>query len=101
VESAAIYSLNHFLYAVLYEVKNQVESTPSFLEASLASITCSLIIVRSESTGSQPLPTTISSDPTKTSPEPLSFRENEDGKVSALRSMDGTTNCSRTIDRDV
>jgi hypothetical protein len=31
VESAAIYSLNHFLYAVLYEVKNQVESTPSFL----------------------------------------------------------------------
>ena len=31
VESAAIYSLNHFLYAVLYEVKNQVEITPSFL----------------------------------------------------------------------
>jgi hypothetical protein len=31
VESAAIYSLNHLLYAVLYEVKNQVEITPSFL----------------------------------------------------------------------
>ena len=31
VESAALYSLNHLLYAVLYEVKNQVEITPSFL----------------------------------------------------------------------
>jgi hypothetical protein len=31
VESAALYSLNHLLYAVLYEVKTQVESTPSFL----------------------------------------------------------------------
>jgi hypothetical protein len=31
VESAALYSLNHLLYAVLYEVKTQVEITPSFL----------------------------------------------------------------------
>jgi hypothetical protein len=31
VESAALYSLNHLLYVILYEVKNQVESTPSFL----------------------------------------------------------------------
>jgi hypothetical protein len=31
VESAALYSLNHLLYVVLYEVKTQVESTPSFL----------------------------------------------------------------------
>ena len=31
VESAALYSLNHLLYAVLYEAKNQVEITPSFL----------------------------------------------------------------------
>ena len=31
VESATLYSLNHLLYAVLYEVKTQVESTPSFL----------------------------------------------------------------------
>jgi hypothetical protein len=31
VESAALYSLIHLLYAVLYEVKNQVEITPSFL----------------------------------------------------------------------
>ena len=31
VESAALYSLNHLLYVVLYEVKNQVEITPSFL----------------------------------------------------------------------
>jgi hypothetical protein len=31
VESAVVYSLNHLLYAVLYEVKNQVEITPSYL----------------------------------------------------------------------
>jgi hypothetical protein len=31
VESAALYSFNHLLYAILYEAKNQVESTPSFL----------------------------------------------------------------------
>ena len=31
VESAALYSLNHLLYAVLYEVKSQIEITPSFL----------------------------------------------------------------------
>ena len=31
VESAALYSLNHLLYVILYEVKDQVESTPSFL----------------------------------------------------------------------
>ena len=30
-ESAALYSLNHLLYAVLYEVKTYVESTPSYL----------------------------------------------------------------------
>jgi len=54
VESAALYSLNHLLYAALYEVKTQVESTPSFLEASVASITCSLIIVRSEEVVSHP-----------------------------------------------
>jgi hypothetical protein len=31
VESAALYSVNHLLYAVLYEVKSQIEITPSFL----------------------------------------------------------------------
>jgi len=121
VESAAIYSLNHFLYAVLYEVKNQVESTPSFLvglpsnlydlltrglcrqEASLASITCSLIIVRSESTRSQPLSTTIGSGAMK-APEPLAFGKysgNQDGKVFGLRSMEVTTDGSRTIEEAV
>ncbi|KIM77873.1 hypothetical protein PILCRDRAFT_825094 [Piloderma croceum F 1598] len=80
VESAAIYSLNHFIYAVLYEVKNQVESTPSFLEASLASITCSLIIVRSESTQSQPLSTTIGSGPMKALPEPLAFGKHSENQ---------------------
>ena len=30
-ESAALYSLNHLLYAILYEVKTNIESTPSFL----------------------------------------------------------------------
>lgn len=80
-ESAALYSANHLLYAVLYEVKSQIEITPSYLvslalhtigclsqigicqqEASVASITCSLIIVRSESAFNRP-PTTIGSDP--------------------------------------
>ncbi|KIM89431.1 hypothetical protein PILCRDRAFT_813369 [Piloderma croceum F 1598] len=65
VESAALYSMNHLLYAILYEVKTQVESTPSFLEASLASITCSLIIIRSEEVINYPqtLPTTVGSYP--------------------------------------
>jgi hypothetical protein len=31
VESAALYSINHFLYAILYEEKSNVEATPSFL----------------------------------------------------------------------
>jgi hypothetical protein len=31
VESAALYSLNHLLYAILYEVKSNVEAIPSFL----------------------------------------------------------------------
>lgn len=31
VESAALYSVNHLLYAILYEVKSQIEITPSFL----------------------------------------------------------------------
>jgi hypothetical protein len=31
VESAALYSLIHLLYAALFEAKNQVEITPSFL----------------------------------------------------------------------
>jgi hypothetical protein len=73
-------------------------------EASLASITCSLIIVRSESTGSQPLSTTIGSGPMKASPEPLAFgkySENQNGKVFALRSMDVTTDGSRTVDEGV
>ena len=31
VESAALYSLNHLLYAVLYEGKSNLEATSSFL----------------------------------------------------------------------
>lgn len=30
-ESAALYSINHLLYAVLYEAKANAEGTPSFL----------------------------------------------------------------------
>ncbi|KAF7975845.1 hypothetical protein HWV62_8415 [Athelia sp. TMB] len=48
VESAAIYSTTHLLYAILYLVKSNIEGTPSYLEASVASITCSLIIIRCE-----------------------------------------------------
>lgn len=39
VDSAAIYSLNHLLYAVLYEAKTNVESTPSFLVSFVAHCT--------------------------------------------------------------
>lgn len=92
VESAALYSLNHLLYAVLYEVKSQVENTPSYLEASLASITCSLIIVRAEEVikHSQTLPTSDASYPAVPSPKPLvigKYSIKEDGKIFALRSM--------------
>jgi len=95
VESAALYSLNHLLYVVLYEVKTQVESTPSFLEASLASITCSLIIIRCEKANNQPdtLPTAVGSDPMKTPVRPLAFgkySETRDGTVYSLRSMEAT-----------
>lgn len=31
VESAALYSLNHLLYAVLYEVKSNAENIPAFM----------------------------------------------------------------------
>ncbi|KAF7974837.1 hypothetical protein HWV62_11207 [Athelia sp. TMB] len=48
VESAAIYSTMHLLYAILYLAKSNIEATPSYLEASVASITCSLIIIRCE-----------------------------------------------------
>ena len=65
VESAAIYSTMHLLYAILYLIKSNVETTPSYLvcrlhlshcaaanasmqEASVASITCSMIITRCE-----------------------------------------------------
>jgi len=78
VESAALYSLNHLLYAVLYEVKDQVESTFSFLEASVASITCSLIIIRCEK-AAKTLPIPVTSAPAG----PLSFgkySQNQDTK---------------------
>ncbi|KAF7970224.1 hypothetical protein HWV62_24758 [Athelia sp. TMB] len=48
IESAAIYSTMHLLYAILYLVKSNIETTPSYLEASVASITCSMIITRCE-----------------------------------------------------
>jgi len=93
VESAALYSLNHLLYVVLYEVKTQVESTPSFLEASLASITCSLIIIRCEKATNHPqtLPTAVGSDPMTAPARPLAFgkySETQDGSVYGLRSME-------------
>ncbi|KAF7986668.1 hypothetical protein HWV62_26516 [Athelia sp. TMB] len=48
IESAAVYSTMHLLYAILYLVKSNIEATPSFLEASVASITSSMIIIRCE-----------------------------------------------------
>jgi len=84
VESAALYSLNHLLYAALYEVKNQVEITPSFLEASVASITCSMIIIRSEKAFHRP-PTSIGSDPVtvvaSSPPGSGKYQGAHDGKV--------------------
>ncbi|KZP08828.1 hypothetical protein FIBSPDRAFT_252938 [Athelia psychrophila] len=49
VESAAIYSLMHLLFAILFAIKSDVEATPSYLEASVASIACSMITIRCES----------------------------------------------------
>ncbi|KAF7976758.1 hypothetical protein HWV62_5750 [Athelia sp. TMB] len=48
IESAAVYSTMHLLYAILYLVKSNIEATPSFLEASVASITSSMISIRCE-----------------------------------------------------
>jgi len=48
VESAALYSMNHLLYVILYEVQDQVEITTAYLEANMATISCSLILIRSE-----------------------------------------------------
>ena len=125
VESATLYSLNHLLYAVLYEVKTQVESTPSFLvsfapnrfewlswqiicqqEASLASITCSLIIVRSEEVTdpSHPSQTLLTSFPAVVSAEPTAtekYSNHQDGKIIALRSTEVSVDVSRTVDGDV
>jgi len=102
VESAALYSLNHLLYAVLYEVKTQVESTPSFLEASLASITCSLIIVRSEAAikAPQTLPMSTGSYPAVGSAEGK-YSRNQAGKVFDLHKMEVNVDVSRSIDEDV
>jgi len=105
VESAALYSLNHLLYVVLYEVKNQVESTPSFLEASLASITCSLIIVRSEDAVNQPqtLPTSVNSYPTFVPKEQVGkYAKGQDGKVYSVQSMEVSIDVSKTeVSEDV
>ena len=117
VESAALYSLNHLLYVILYEVKNQVESTPSFLvsfgpnssihyrdacpqEASLASITCSLIIVRSEDAMNQPqtLPTSVNSYPTFAPKEPVEkYAKGQDGMVYSLQLTGVIVDVSTTV----
>jgi len=89
VESAALYSLNHLLYAVLYEVKDQVESSFSYLEASIASITCSLIIIRCEK-AAKVLPMTITSAPVGQ----LAFGDHlqsQDTKLFTLSSMGGVS----------
>jgi len=59
VESAALYTINNLLYAVLYSVKISEEAWFSGLDAPVASITFSLIIVRVESAVNAP-PTRIS-----------------------------------------
>lgn len=55
VESAALYSINNLLYAVLYSVKISEEAWFSGLDAPIASITFSLIIIRVESAVNAPL----------------------------------------------
>jgi len=106
VESAALYSLNHLLYAILYEVKNQVESTPSFLEASIASITCSLIIIRCEKVSNSPktLSTSNGSNPMKPPIKQLSFgkySETKDSHVFTLHEMKGDSDVSTTANEEV
>lgn len=116
IESAALYSVNHLLYAALYKVKSNVETVPSFLvslvlrlfacfwrwstfqqEASIASITCSLIIVRSQKAIDRPWNLTscirvdvqnesVASEETSAKGE---YRNN--GVVFALQSMEDTS----------
>jgi len=106
VESAALYSLNHLLYAILYEVKNQVEITPSFLEASVASITCSMIIVRSEKAFGRPS-TSVGSDPvTMVASGPMGsgkYQGSPDGKVTfnLQNSMGVSVNVKTELDGQV
>lgn len=57
IESAALYSINNLLYAVLYSAKISEEAWFSGLDAPVASITFSLIIIRVESAVNSP-PTT-------------------------------------------
>ena len=59
----------------------------------MASITCSLIIVRSEEVINHPqtLPTSTASDPTVPSAKPLiigEYYKNKDGKIPALHSTE-------------
>jgi hypothetical protein len=126
VESAALYSLIHLLYAVLYEAQNQVEITPSFLvsfelqsiifpsqqgssqqEASVASITCSLIIVRTEKASHHPqsFSTSGGSDTMITPGKSLAdskYTGNQDGKpeVFALHSMEINVDVSKAVMND-
>jgi len=98
VESAVLYSLNHLLYAVLYAVNDLVESTPSFLEASIASITCSLILVRSQKTSQSPM----SVDSTVPREQLVfgKYSENQDGNASALRSVEVNVDVLQTVEAD-
>lgn len=71
-------------------------------EASLASITCSLIIIRTEDAINHPtLPTSVSSHPTMVPTEPLAtpkFSKSQDGKVFALSSIEVSVGVARPVD---
>jgi hypothetical protein len=75
-------------------------------EASVASITCSLIIVRVEkaSNPSETLPTSLGSDATKAPPKPLAFGKystKQEESIFTVRSMDMNVDVLRTVDEHV
>jgi hypothetical protein len=73
-------------------------------EASLASITCSLIIIRSEDAINHPtLPTSVGSHPTMVSTEPPAtpkFSKSQNGKVFAFSSMEVNVGVASSVDEE-
>jgi len=73
-------------------------------EASVASITCSLIIIRSEEVGENHPQTLLTSCPAVASaelPATGGYSKNQNGKVFNIRSMEVSVDVARTVDENV